>query len=298
MSRLTKDEEKIFGYIDGGYNGKYFQYDTLYITTEKLLFKIPRRTGTRYETIYFSDIITVQKGKPSGIFIKTGILTINTIRGKTEFYSTVLENINIAHKFINDFMKKRKKTVERAKQEERKAKRKKAEEKKQKLLKAKNEAIQTTRPKHSISSPKIPSQSKRLVQLKQIARRTKEMNLTDLCSLLVFRDKPSLMKWLYSLSDDWIFAIKGNLIIFDITDDDKKESTTKISEVIKEPEQKKQCLYCEAKLVDVEDEGPIVCLNCGKKAPYCEVCKNIIIAGEKIVQVTPCNHIFHKNHIL
>ena len=47
----------------------------------------------------------------------------------------------------------------------------------------------------------------------------------------------------------------------------------------------------------MEDEGPIVCLNCGKKAPYCEICKNIIVAGQKIVQVIDCGHIFHKEHI-
>ncbi|MCE7748957.1 MAG: hypothetical protein GPJ51_11205 [Candidatus Heimdallarchaeota archaeon] len=84
---------------------------------------------------------------------------------------------------------------------------------------------------------------------------------------------------------------------FETTDDTKEEAKSERTEKIEEQKQKIQCIYCEAVLAEIEDEGPIVCLNCGKKAPYCEICKNIIVAGEKIVQVEACNHVFHKNHI-
>jgi len=183
-----------------------------------------------------------------------------------------------------------------------KEKKRQAEQKKKNAVKKKQTLFATNKPtkvmKPSFSTSHTPSQLDRLNQLTQIVRRTKEMRLTDLKSLLSFKDKPSLMKWLYSLPDAWIFTVEKDSIVFETADDDKKIPKTKTTEAIKKPEQKKQCLYCEADLVDVEDEGPIVCLNCGKKAPYCEVCKNIITAGEKITQVKSCNHVFHKNHIL
>ncbi len=75
-------------------------------------------------------------------------------------------------------------------------------------------------------------------------------------------------------------------------------TTEEFSRKVVEKPEKILCIYCNAQLQEVEDEGPIVCLNCGKKAPYCEICKNIIVDGEKIVLTKPCNHIFHKNHIL
>ncbi|MHA1345749.1 MAG: hypothetical protein ACTSVO_14230 [Candidatus Heimdallarchaeaceae archaeon] len=40
------------------------------------------------------------------------------------------------------------------------------------------------------------------------------------------------------------------------------------------------CLYCETKLEKVEDDGSVACLNCGKKAPYCEIGKSILVGGE------------------
>ena len=224
------------------------------------------------------------------IFLSGLVLLLGFLRAK--LYSlSFTEYRRIGREKLRDDQKK-----EEAKRK--RVKREKEKRKKEKLLRAKKKTTQTTRPRVSISSQRVPSQSKRFDQLNQIVRRTKQMRLTDLRSLLEFKDKPSLMNWLYSLSDNWKFTIKGDFITFETTDDDKKETKTEKTEKIKEQKRKLQCLYCEAILVEVEDEGPIVCLNCGKKAPYCEICKNIIVEGEKIVQTKPCNHIFHKNHIL
>ena len=225
------------------------------------------------------------------IFLSGLVLLLGFLRAK--FYSLSFREYRRIGK------EKRKKDWEKEQEKKKRKKEKiKKEKEKQKLLRAKKKTTQTTKPKVSISSQRVPSQSKRFDQLNQIVRRTKEMRLTDLRSMLEFKDKSSLMNWLYSLSDNWKFTIKGDFITFETTDDDKKEAKTEKTEKIKEQKRKIQCLYCEANLVEVEDEGPIVCLNCGKKAPYCEICKNIIVEGEKIVQTKPCNHIFHKNHIV
>ncbi len=58
------------------------------------------------------------------------------------------------------------------------------------------------------------------------------------------------------------------------------------------------CYYCNAELTKPDDDGPIVCLNCGKKTRSCEICKKYMVAGEKLVQVISCGHVFHKDHIL
>ncbi|OLS32421.1 MAG: hypothetical protein HeimAB125_09170, partial [Candidatus Heimdallarchaeota archaeon AB_125] len=46
------------------------------------------------------------------------------------------------------------------------------------------------------------------------------------------------------------------------------------------------------------EDGSAACLNCGEEMPHCEICKKIIVKGEKIVQIHECNHIFHKLHIV
>ncbi len=58
------------------------------------------------------------------------------------------------------------------------------------------------------------------------------------------------------------------------------------------------CFYCNAELTKPDDDGPIICLNCGKKTRSCEICKEYMITGDKLVQVISCGHVFHKNHIL
>jgi len=145
----------------------------------------------------------------------------------------------------------------------------------------------------NFSNTQTLSNKERLDKLGQIISRTKEMRLTDLKSVLEFNNKPSLMKWLYSLEEGWKFTIKGDFIIFEEETEKKK-----IIEKTTAEKTRAFCLFCEAELPEVQDEGPLVCLNCGKKALYCEICKNILLAGQKAVQISTCKHVFHKNHIV
>jgi len=59
-----------------------------------------------------------------------------------------------------------------------------------------------------------------------------------------------------------------------------------------------RCIYCSYQLEQIETDGPIICLNCGKKTPICEICKGNIVEGENIVVIKSCGHLFHKEHIL
>ena len=62
-------------------------------------------------------------------------------------------------------------------------------------------------------------------------------------------------------------------------------------------EDKLLCYFCNALLERVEDGGPLICLNCGNKTRKCEICMKYMIAGEELVQIIDCGHIFHRNHL-
>ncbi|NPD89218.1 MAG: E3 ubiquitin protein ligase [Asgard group archaeon] len=70
-------------------------------------------------------------------------------------------------------------------------------------------------------------------------------------------------------------------------EDNQIESTKKI-----------HCFYCEAELEEIEDDGPIICLNCGKKTRTCKICMKYMVAGKELSQLFECGHVFHKDHIL
>lgn len=72
----------------------------------------------------------------------------------------------------------------------------------------------------------------------------------------------------------------------------------KAKEAIQKPIKKLFCYHCNALLEEVEDGGPIVCLNCGKKTRTCEICKGYMVAGEDLIYILECGHIFHKKHFL
>ena len=121
--------------------------------------------------------------------------------------------------------------------------------------------------------------AQKIKKLEIIMKRTSTISTTELAALLDFTNITSLLSWLYTLPETWKFRVIGEMVDFNIKD------------VI-------HCIYCRSKLEEVEDCGPIVCMNCGRKTPICEICKNIIHAGEKLVQVSTCGHIFHKEHIV
>ena len=67
---------------------------------------------------------------------------------------------------------------------------------------------------------------------------------------------------------------------------------------IKKLDEELFCYFCDALLENVDDGGPLICLNCGKKTRKCEICKNYMVANEELVQIIVCGHIFHKDHLI
>ncbi len=57
------------------------------------------------------------------------------------------------------------------------------------------------------------------------------------------------------------------------------------------------CYYCHAEINEIP-EGKGVCMSCGEIIHYCDLCQKHIFAGDKILQLEPCGHIFHKGELL
>ncbi|MCG3254911.1 MAG: E3 ubiquitin protein ligase, partial [Candidatus Heimdallarchaeota archaeon] len=67
---------------------------------------------------------------------------------------------------------------------------------------------------------------------------------------------------------------------------------------IKKQDEELFCYFCDALLEKVEDGGPLICLNCGKKTRKCEICMKYMVAKEELVQIIDCGHVFHKDHLM
>ena len=67
---------------------------------------------------------------------------------------------------------------------------------------------------------------------------------------------------------------------------------------IKKLDEELFCYFCDALLEIVEDGGPLICLNCGKKTRKCEICMKYMVANDELVQIVDCGHVFHKNHLI
>ncbi len=59
----------------------------------------------------------------------------------------------------------------------------------------------------------------------------------------------------------------------------------------------KLCFYCQSEITEIP-EGKGVCMGCGEIIHYCDLCQNHIFARDKILQLEPCGHIFHKGELL
>lgn len=127
--------------------------------------------------------------------------------------------------------------------------------------------------------------------LQYLIDRTDEMELSDLGSLFGFSDRTSLLNWLYSLPKSFVYKIKGNTIQFPKSNIKKENNSQNDLRKLK-------CLYCSEDLEDMTSSRALFCPSCGKKTPICEICKNIIVAGQKILLIKTCEHFFHKDHII
>ncbi len=59
-----------------------------------------------------------------------------------------------------------------------------------------------------------------------------------------------------------------------------------------------QCFYCKSKIDFSNSEDQIICMSCGNKIPFCDLCDDYIESEAEILQLEPCGHIFHKKELL
>jgi len=57
------------------------------------------------------------------------------------------------------------------------------------------------------------------------------------------------------------------------------------------------CPFCEAETEKPEDDGPIICMTCGKKTPMCQICGERIMGEEEGCIFEPCGHYAHKDEV-
>ena len=57
------------------------------------------------------------------------------------------------------------------------------------------------------------------------------------------------------------------------------------------------CIYCKEEVEKPDDKGPIVCMNCGKKTPICQICRERIMEEEDVYTLEPCGHTVHRSEV-
>ncbi|MBY9001153.1 MAG: hypothetical protein KGD64_09580, partial [Candidatus Heimdallarchaeota archaeon] len=79
-----------------------------------------------------------------------------------------------------------------------------------------------------------------------------------------------------------------------------RHSDTKPTILQSQTKKEMKCLFCESEFkIDIDQENRHAnCPNCDEKIPICEICRSHLTLGEKIVQSSTCNHVYHKDHIL
>jgi len=58
------------------------------------------------------------------------------------------------------------------------------------------------------------------------------------------------------------------------------------------------CMFCGDNITDITSKGALVCMKCGNKTPFCNLCNKIINQYEDIVIIKPCGHVFHRVELL
>jgi len=61
--------------------------------------------------------------------------------------------------------------------------------------------------------------------------------------------------------------------------------------------EKTLCFYC-GKEVETSSKAKTVYMNCGEIVHYCDLCQEHILFKDKVLQIEPCGHIFHKDELL
>ena len=58
------------------------------------------------------------------------------------------------------------------------------------------------------------------------------------------------------------------------------------------------CMFCGDNITEITKKGALVCMKCGNKTPFCNLCNKIINQHEDITIIKPCGHIFHRDELL
>ena len=78
----------------------------------------------------------------------------------------------------------------------------------------------------------------------------------------------------------------------------KEEESYNKSESIEKKKDRFTCFFCGTLITLKSGEDPVVCMTCGNKLLYCDLCNNYISKNEKVLKLEPCGHIFHNKELL
>ena len=58
------------------------------------------------------------------------------------------------------------------------------------------------------------------------------------------------------------------------------------------------CMFCGDNITEITSKGALMCMRCGNKTPFCNICNKIINQHEDITIIKPCGHVFHRDELL
>ena len=58
------------------------------------------------------------------------------------------------------------------------------------------------------------------------------------------------------------------------------------------------CMFCGDNITKITSKGALVCMKCGNKTPFCNLCDRLINQHEDITIIKPCGHVFHRDELL
>ena len=105
----------------------------------------------------------------------------------------------------------------------------------------------------------------------------------------------------YSADDLWVFLVAFSPFIFfgfillGLSIMGFVSKTKKNQEMAKK---QYYCMFCGNNITEITSKGALVCMRCGNKTPFCNLCNKIINQNEDITIIKPCGHVFHRDELL
>ncbi len=137
-------------------------------------------------------------------------------------------------------------------------------------------------------TPNIQVNLDRIAKLSDLSLEELKLYLEDISNVM-----PGIGKYL-ELENVFVRHYSADQNIYDFFDEVRLEQQKKNSI----EEQKVNCLFCGAKFDYFDESTSVKCLNCGKEAVTCPICRQTIIYGEKVVLEKNCGTFFHRDHII